>query len=193
MSDPTSEGGGPRGAELDDPESPDAAPPPTLDLSPATGRHADSGTASRARSRNVAAFVLLALVVGGLAVVLLNGLNDAATFFYNVDEAVERRPELDGDRFRMQGNVVPGSVESTAEGVRFTIRFGGAEVGVDHVGDPPELFGPRIPVVLEGSFDGERFASDQILIRHDSSYDEENPDRVREAERDAGRASGGAG
>lgn len=191
MSDPNSTAGGPRGAELDDPESPDAAPPPTLDLSPATGRHA--GSAHRSRRRNVVGLVLLALVVVGLAVVLLNGLNDAATFFYNVDEALERRDELEGDRFRMQGNVVPGSVEETPEGVSFTIRFGGAEIDVDHVGDPPELFGPRIPVVLEGTFEGDRFASDQILIRHDSSYDEENPERIREAERDAKDAAGGAG
>jgi cytochrome c-type biogenesis protein CcmE len=183
--------GGPRGAEHDDPESADAAPAAVgaeraadrLDLAPATARHAGRGR--RNRSRTLVGIAVLVVVIGGLGAVLFNGLNDAATFFYNVDEAVERRDELAGERFRMQGNVVAGSVEPTAEGVSFVLRYGGEEVGVDHVGDPPELFGPEIPVVLEGSFDGDRFASDAILIRHDNTYDEENPDRIREAERDA--------
>ena len=58
-----------------------------------------------------------------------------------------------------------------------------------HVGDPPELFGPKIPVVLEGTFQGDRFESDQILIRHDNTYDEKNPDRIKQADRDAQKSS----
>jgi cytochrome c-type biogenesis protein CcmE len=181
-------GRGPLGPDRDDPESADAAPEPgRLDVTPVTQRHAGSG-GDRTRTRTVLAVGAVFAVLVGLGVVLVNGLNDAATFFYNVDEAVERRPELEGDRFRMQGNVVPGSVERTPEGVSFVISFAGAEVGVDHRGDPPELFGPEIPVVLEGTFAGERFASDEILIRHDNTYDEENPERIAEAERDAQQA-----
>jgi cytochrome c-type biogenesis protein CcmE len=187
----------------DDPESPDAEPivdvtgpgadGPVLDVTPRTSRHARDGRGDRRGM--VVALGLVALVVIGLGVVLFNGLKDASTFFYNVDEAVVRRDDLGGDRFRMQGNVVDGSVERTDEGVSFVITYGGEEVGVDHVGDPPELFGPEIPVVLEGSFSGERFASDEILIRHDNTYDEENPDRIREAEQDVERqqAGGSAG
>ena len=39
---------------------------------------------------------------------------------------------------------------------------------------------------------GERFSSDEILIRHDNEYDEEHPDRINDAERDA-QARGGNG
>ncbi len=35
----------------------------------------------------------------------------------------------------------------------FTIAFNGVEVPVVHDGDPPELFEPGIPVVLEGHWD----------------------------------------
>lgn len=186
--------GGPRGAEHDDPESADAADAGApaggttgagdrLDLTPSTARHAGRGR--RGRSRSLLAVGVVVLVLFGLGVVLFNGLNDASTFFYNVDEALDRRDELDGDRFRMQGNVVDGSVEPTDDGVSFTLSYAGRQVDVAHVGDPPELFGPDIPVVLEGSFADDGFASDAILIRHDSSYDEEHPRRIREAERDA--------
>ena len=122
-----------------------------------------------------------------LAFVLFNGLRSASTFFYNVDEAAAQRSTLGTQRFRMQGNVVAGSVTTTSDGVDFVIKYKDAKVRVHHVGDPPELFGPKIPVVLEGSFaaDGKKFESDQILIRHDSTYDEKNKDRVREADQDA--------
>jgi cytochrome c-type biogenesis protein CcmE len=187
----------------DDPESPDADPVvdepgastdgPALDVTPRTSRHARDG--ARNRRGMVVALGLVAVVVIGLGLVLFNGLQDASTFFYNVDEAVARQDDLGGDRFRMQGNVVDGSVERTDEGVSFVITYGGQDVEVDHVGDPPELFGPEIPVVLEGRFQGDRFASDEILIRHDNTYDEENPDRIREAEQDVERqqAGGSAG
>ena len=65
--------------------------------------------------------------------------------------------------------------------VDFTIAFNGATVPVHHIGgDPPELFKPGIPVVLEGHWDqsGQFFTSDTILIKHSADYKEQNPDRV---------------
>jgi cytochrome c-type biogenesis protein CcmE len=180
---------------LDDQESPDAAPldgdglPAAgagFDLTPRTGP-ADSSVAARRRShqrRNLAIGGLAVLVVA-LGFVLFRGLNDAATFFLNVDEAVAKQSTLEGKRFRMQGNVVPGTVEKSADGVTFVLAYHGKKVTVSHTGTPPELFGPDIPVVLEGTFTGSTFASDQILIKHDNTYDENNPDRVKQAQQDA--------
>ena len=45
-------------------------------------------------------------------------------------------------------------------GVTFTVKFNGVEVPVHHEGDPPELFEPGIPVVLEG-----RWASSGEVVR----------------------------
>lgn len=177
----------------DDPESPDAAAPedlagpdgaPGFDLRPRTSAAADAG-GSRTNTRRYVAIGALVAVLVALAAVLFVGLNDAATFFYNVDEAVEQRQDLAGERFRMQGNVVAGSVAETDDGVDFVITFGSVEVPVHHTGTPPELFGSEIPVVIEGSFEGDTFASDEILIRHDNEYDENHPERIDDAERDA--------
>ncbi|MCP4433928.1 MAG: cytochrome c maturation protein CcmE [Actinomycetia bacterium] len=182
----------------DDPESPDAEPvngegapsapgSADFDLAPRTG---PSSAAAPRSSRRWIPLVAIVLLLAALGFVLFQGLNDAATFFYNVDEAVEQRSDLEGERFRMQGNVVEGSVEQTDTGVDFVITFEGVEMPVTHTGTPPELFGSQIPVVLEGSFEGDGFASDEILIRHDNEYDEENPDRVADAERDAQALAG---
>ncbi len=175
------------GAGVDDEESADATS--GLDITPRTGEHSSSDGSGRRRLAIAGVVVLVA----ALGVVLFNGLTDASTFYYNVDEAVELRPELGTDRFRMQGNVIDGSIEETETGVTFLIAFGDEQLVVEHRGDPPELFKPEIPVIIEGSFDGDEFRSDKILIKHDSTYEEENDARLREAQEDADRRSEAAG
>lgn len=176
----------------DDPESADAAPiDDRLDVTPRTAPATTPSGRNGSRTRTYVAVGAVAVIVIGLGLVLFNGLRDASTFFYNVDEVVAQRDSLEGDRIRMQGNVVDGSVRTTDDGVEFVLRFHGEELPVHHVGDPPELFGPKIPVVLEGTLKGDTFQSDTILIRHDASYDEENEDRLREAERDAEQSGAG--
>ncbi len=185
---------GPLGAGQDDPESADASTvvDDRLDVTPRTGPASGSGSARGGRTRTYVAVGCVAAIVVGLGVVLFNGLQGASTFFYNVDEAVAKQSSLQGERIRVQGNVVDGTVHKTSAGVSFVLRFDGKELAVDHVGDPPELFGPKIPVVLEGSLKGNTFHSDQILIRHDANYDEKNKDRVTNARNDAEQGAVGA-
>ncbi len=133
------------------------------------------------------ALAIGALVIGALilGLVVFKGLNDASMFYYNVDEAVARKPELGDKRFRMQGNVIDGSIKKTEGGVDFTIAYGDAKVKVVNRGNPPELFSTEIPVVIEGNFVGDEFHSDEIIIRHDNNYDEDHPDRIDKATKDA--------
>lgn len=123
-------------------------------------------------------WVVVVVVLAAIGYLAWQGIGNATLYFYNADEAVERRDELGDRRFRVQGTVVDGSVQATGTAVDFTIEFAGASIPVHHVGDPPELFQPGIPVVLEGRFEGETFASDQIMVKHTSEYKAENPDRV---------------
>jgi len=162
--------------------------PAGLDLTP---RDDGSPVAGRRRTRRWWSVGLLVAVIAVLGVVLYQGLGNATTYFYNVDQAVAKRGELGTKRVRVQGNVVEGSVVRSSGGVDFELRYGGVTVPVQHSGEPPELFGPKIPVVLEGAFTSASgkptFRSDRILIRHDNNYDERHEDRVTQAERDAER------
>ena len=158
----------------------------SLDLTPRTSE-ADERTRPAGRRWMVAA-VIAVLLAGGF--VAIKALSSASVFFYTVDEAVQRQPDLGTARFRLEGLVVPDSVSQTPEGVEFQVSNGGAVVTVDPVGDPPELFQPCIPVVLEGTFtsasSAERFSSDLILVKHTEEYTEANPDRLTEAEASEG-------
>jgi cytochrome c-type biogenesis protein CcmE len=129
------------------------------------------------RRRNPAAYVLLALVVIGLGVVLFQGLNNAALYYRNADEALHDKDSLGTSRFRVQGTVQDDVKQVDGE-VDFTIAFNGARIPVHHRGDPPELFKAGVPVVLEGHFQGDFYESDRILIKHTAEYKESNPDRV---------------
>jgi cytochrome c-type biogenesis protein CcmE len=128
--------------------------------------------------------LVVVVLVAAFGYLLLRGLDDATLFFYNADEAIEKRDELGDDRFRLQGTVVPGSVTEREDGVSFTVTFDGAEVEVDHSGVPPDLFQEDIPVVVEGRWGDERFEGDRIIVKHTETYVEEGDydERIRDAE-----------
>lgn len=150
----------------------------------------DGPASSRRRRRSgLRALIVLALVAGAIGFLALRGLGDATTYFYNVDEAVEQRDALGEDRFRMQGTVLDDVEEPGTGEVAFTVTYDGVTADVVHAGDPPELFQPGIPVVIEGSWDGETFRSDRIVVKHSSEYEAENPDRLSEADEE-GEGSG---
>ena len=125
--------------------------PADTELSPLTPRPARRSTRAR---RWIAALVTVA-VAGGVALLVSNLLGDAALFFYNADEAVERRDELASQRFRLQGTPL-AEPENTFyldhPVLAFPVGFDGTVVDVVHTGDPPELFQPGVPVVLEGAW-----------------------------------------
>jgi cytochrome c-type biogenesis protein CcmE len=122
------------------------------------------------------------VIAGALAYLLVQGLGNATLYFRTADEAVAQAHSLGGRRFRIEGTVLPG-VHENANAVAFVIESKGVDVAVTHVGDPPELFKPGIPVVLEGHLDGEtdgryHFASDRILVKHSETYIARHPDRL---------------
>jgi cytochrome c-type biogenesis protein CcmE len=135
------------------------------------------------------AYGVLVAVLLGLGVVVYQGLTSASLYFYNADEAVAQRGDLGDRRFRLQGTVLGDSIVPTEQGVEFTVAYNGARVDVHHDGDPPELFQPGIPVVVEGRWSGDVFASDTIRVKHSEQYEADNQDRLDDAERGAETSS----
>lgn len=123
----------------------------------------------RVRRRAVVPLVAGVACVAAVVLLLLGGLRSNIVYFRTVTEAVD---EQDDGRVRLAGEVVAGTVEETADGVRFDVTDGTETVPVVHTGDPPELFAEEAPVVAEGEWDDdfETFRSDRILIRHGNEY-----------------------
>ena len=135
--------------------------------------------AAAGRPRHVARYVVVGLVlVGALVFLLAKGLGTALDFYLPADQAVAQKAQLGGKTFNLEGVVQPGSIHSTASGVDFVVTSGSTHVTVHNTGSPPQLFQSNIPVIAVGHFAGDLFASDQILVKHSSTYIAQHPTRV---------------
>lgn len=119
---------------------------------------------------------IMLLGLGGLIAVVVAitafSLGGNLTYYLYPTEAVERRADFpDGERFRLAGLVVAGSIDRTPGEITFRVTDGGAEIEVLLTRAPPVLFAESIPVLIEGTWDGDRFLADTALIRHDENYE----------------------
>lgn len=113
-------------------------------------------------------FVVPALVVVAALILLGFNLTSSLVYFNTPTELGEAEP---GDsRMRLGGQVVAGSVTDTTDGVNFNVTDGRTAVAVVHSGAPQQLFQEGIGVVVEGTWDGESFHSDTMLVKHDETY-----------------------
>jgi len=133
--------------------------------------------ATRATHRMRYAVVGIVLV-GSLAFLMVKGLGTSLNFYLPADQAVQQEASLGGRTFNLEGTVRAGSVHPTPDGVDFVVTAGATEVQVENTGSPPGLFQPGIPVIAVGHFAGSAFVSDQILVKHSSTYIAQHPDRV---------------
>ncbi|GAC1315450.1 MAG: hypothetical protein NVSMB12_11040 [Acidimicrobiales bacterium] len=147
--------------------------------------HAGVGPAPRARAsfgnrRRLTIAVLIVIVAFGF--LLYRGLGNAAVYFQTADEAVAKKAQLGSRRFRIEGTVLPGTIHPVGQSVDFSIAGPrGTAVPVTHTGDQPQLFKDATPVVLEGHWQGDVFASDRIMIKHSEDYKSQHPDRLNGA------------
>lgn len=111
------------------------------------------------------------LVLLALGYIVFGGLDENLVYYLTPDEAVEQRADFpDGERFRLGGLVADGSISETADGVTFVVVGDGTSIDVRHTGTPPELFRDNVGVVVEGAWEGDHFATDTLIIKHDEEY-----------------------
>lgn len=119
-------------------------------------------------------FVVPAGLIALVIVVLLVSLRSNLVFFNTPTELMQQ--PATAERMRLGGQVVEGSVSGSAGGVEFAVTDGREVVHVVHTGAPQDLFQEGIGVVVEGTWDGARFSSDSMLVKHDEQYRTEDGD-----------------
>ena len=127
------------------------------------------------RRRQIVAGVVIAGAIGFL---LAQGLSNATEYFKTADQAVADKAKLGTHQFRIEGTVVD-DVQQVSGQTTFSIYANGVTVPVVDSKEPPQLFKPGIPVVLEGHWAGSYFASNLIMVKHSASYSEAHPDRLK--------------
>lgn len=146
-------------------------PVPVPPAAPVVRRRALLGN----RRRQVAAGVVIAGAIGFL---LFQGLGNATEYFKTADQAVADKAQLGSRQFRIEGTVL-ADVRRVGNGTDFSITANNVVVPVVDDHEPPQLFKPGIPVVLEGHWAGNVFASDLIMVKHTASYAAAHPDRLK--------------
>jgi cytochrome c-type biogenesis protein CcmE len=114
----------------------------------------------------VAGVGLVAVLTG----FLLANIGDDLVYYRTTSEVVDDTRPVGAGRFRLGGQVVPGSISADEGGVRFDVTDGIVTLAVDHRGAPQQLFREGIGVVVEGTWDGTTFRSDSMIIKHDEQY-----------------------
>jgi cytochrome c-type biogenesis protein CcmE len=141
------------------------------------------------RRRQIAAVLVL---LGAVAFIVAEGLNNATVYFKTADQAVADKAALGTSRFRIEGTVEP-DVRQVGTTTQFSIYAGGVAVPVVDTGQPPQLFKAGVPVVLEGRWQGSVYAADQIMVKHSADYVEAHPDRLKSQLPSSPPASGSTG
>ena len=120
----------------------------------------------RYRAFLIPAAGLLAVLIG----FMVFNIRDNLVYYRVPDEVVGDAAITSTERFRLGGQVVPGSVTTNDDLVEFRVTDGKQTISVVHSGAPQQLFQEGIGVVVEGTWDGSTFNSDSMIIKHDEQY-----------------------
>ena len=118
-------------------------------------------------------------LIGGLIVLLAvgylgyTGFQGSAIYYYTVSEVIEQGNSIDGKNVRVNGQVIPGSVEEEAGNLmlKFSIEEGGESLPVVYQGVVPDTFKVGSEVVVEGHLNSAGiFQANTILTKCPSKY-----------------------
>jgi cytochrome c-type biogenesis protein CcmE len=122
------------------------------------------------RGARVKLLIGLVIVIGALTWVTVRGLSGSFVYYLTPSDIVGQQAQI-GERVRLGGYVVPGSVGRATDTLTFTVTDGAESIKVSDTGSVPELFKPGQGVVLEGTVGSDgRFHSDTLLIKHSGDY-----------------------
>lgn len=142
----------------------------------------------RRRNQRLMIIGVAGAVLALAAALTFAGLRDSVVFFVAPSElATKAQP---GQRVRLGGLVVEGTVRREGTTTSFSVTDGAVEVLVRTRQELPDLFREGQGVVCEGEWiPGQAFEADRVLAKHDENY---MPREVAEALKQRGEWKGGA-
>ncbi len=120
------------------------------------------------------------VVLAAISFLIYKGIGSAIQYYLTTKQAVAQRSQLGTSPFRIKGSVVPGSLHRVGTKLYFSIEQSHVSVPVISTGNPPQMFKPGIPVVLDGHFgsSGLTFYSSKVMVKHSNSYTPAKPSAV---------------
>lgn len=128
------------------------------------------------RQRRLAAVGGAGLLIVGAVALMLFALTDNIDLFYTPSEIVEGKDGVKptvGQRLRIGGMVVPGSVSRDSESLEVTFKLidTGPQVTVTYAGILPDLFREGQGIVATGVLaKAGVIQAEEVLAKHDEEY-----------------------
>lgn len=125
-----------------------------------------------------AGFAALALVLaGGVGLLVAAGLQGTVVYYRTPSELAT--VPATGERVRLGGQVVPGSVGRDGDLTRFRITDGHRQVAVVQHGAVPGTFREGEGAVVEGVLAADAvFHADRVEVKHSNQYRAADPDKA---------------
>ena len=128
------------------------------------------------RKQRLAVVGIIGFLIVSAIGLMLYALNDSIDLFYTPSEIIEgkngQKPQV-GQRLRIGGMVVPGSVKRDQESlaVSFDLIDTGPTVTVTYTGILPDLFREGQGIVATGVLTGaSSIKAQEVLAKHDEEY-----------------------
>ena len=118
----------------------------------------------------------LAVIMVAIAWIAVRGLTGNFVYYLTPTDIVAHHKAHVGQRIRLGGYVVPGTVHHAGSVLMFTVTDGAYSMQVSATGAVPELFKAGQGVVLEGALGNDGlFHADTLLVRHNGTYSPPKP------------------
>jgi cytochrome c-type biogenesis protein CcmE len=117
--------------------------------------------------------LVLALGLLGLIYGWVSTMGENLVYYWSPSELIQKGDAARTATVRLGGQVVPGSIDWSAEDQRLAFRItdGQGVVPVSCTGAPPQMFREGIGVVVEGSMGADGvFHTDRVMVKHSNEY-----------------------
>ena len=117
--------------------------------------------------------IAIVIIAGALSYLVFAGVKDTMVYYLTISELEAKVPSVYGERVRVSGTVVPGTIIKDTEGnLKFQITDGDNIIKVAYKGIVPDIFKDDVEAVVEGKYsESKEFKADVLLAKCPTKYE----------------------
>ncbi len=117
--------------------------------------------------------VAIVIIAGAISYLVFSGVKDTMVYYLTIDELQAKVPDVYGERVRVSGLVVPGTIVKDNNGnIEFQITDGENNISVKYSGIIPDIFADEVEAVVEGNYTEQKvFDADVLLAKCPTKYE----------------------
>lgn len=129
--------------------------------------------------------IAIVIIVGALSYLVFSGVKDTMVYYLTIDELQAKVPDVYGERVRVSGTVVPGTIVIDNTGkLEFQMTDGNNKIDINYSGIIPDIFADEVEAVVEGSYTkDEVFNADVLLAKCPTKY--ESDEKLYESQKES--------